>query len=868
MVARVTARLARIGLLALSSVLAASPLHAQRLPSPVPISSWGPNGSVAALARSGDRVFLSGSFSYVGPPSGGLATIDADDDADVRTVSPLPGFVEHLEADGQGGWLAIVAPFVGQPVRLMRLDAAGAPVPQWVEPIFATRSPDFRPRPLAVAVAGARVFVAGTFSTVNGVTRRGLAALDLATGAVLPWDPRIDERPGTNTDHVGLIAVSDGVVYAAQGIASVGGVARNDTAGFTVDSATLTPFAPAACAGQYASADVLRASAGRVYRRCLPGLGGTAATYEALDASGVPLPSWTSPAGVWRLLLATPTAVYVAHDTQRMLALDPLTGAPLPWANPQVDAAAAVAAGGRIYVLGTFGARTPHRVGAIDPATGAVLDWSQTCDVSQALAADGQRVAVGTQSLGGVNASGFAAIDLATGRPAPVPPVDGSVVAMHAFGDIVVAVVTEGTGQRLRAFSASTATWFPWALPIDGSVAVMTATERALYVGGFLRALGGVPTPGLGAVDLATGAVTPLSASPISSVIALGASQGILYAFGTASSTASPTVAIDTNTGQRRGFAPSPPPGRVAGFAFAPGRVLTVGSVNDPLMAAEWFALDGGPPIDVGNAAVLDFEGWNVSQSGNVIAVTGRRINMPRAAILDAASGRAAAWDPGTGEYASFSNVLVTRGYVVLAGGFFAAGGRPAFNLAIFPSRRVTAPTSVIGAVSGFTATVRWQPGAAPTATSYVVEAGTAPGAADLARFSVGGATEVSGTLPPGRYYVRVYGVDDEGESVPSDEVALEVPSGLPLPAAPGTLTSAVNGTVVTLAWGAASGATSYLIEAGSASGATDIGAFPLAGTGTSFSAEVPAGTYHVRLRGVNAAGAGPPSNEVVVVVP
>jgi hypothetical protein len=203
----------------------------------------------------------------------------------------------------------------------------------------------------------------------------------------------------------------------------------------------------------------------------------------------------------------------------------------------------------------------------------------------------------------------------------------------------------------------------------------------------------------------------------------------------------------------------------------------------------------------------------------------------------------------------------------VLSGQLYAAGGRPAFNLAIFPSLRVTAPTAVTAAVSGFTATVRWQPGAAPAATSYVVEAGTAPGAADLARFSVGAATEVSGTLPPGRYYVRVYGVDDEGESVASEEVLLQVPSGVALPAAPGTLSSGVNGPVVTLAWGAAGGATSYVIEAGSISGAADIGSFPLAGTGTSFSAAVPTGTYYVRLRGVNAAGIGPPSNEVVVVV-
>lgn len=857
-------------LAAVCLLVTATPLRAQRLPSTTPVPSWGPNGYVGSLVRSGDRVFLSGSFSYLGPPSGGLATIDAADAADVRTVPSLPGFVEFVESDGQGGWLALVQPFRGQSARLIRLDATGAPRAQWVEPVFTTRSPDFAPRPLAVAVAGPRVFVAGTFSTVNGVTRRGLVALDLATGAVLAWDPRIDEQPGTNTDHVGLLAVSGGVVYAAQGIASVGGVARDGAAGFDVETAALTSFAPAPCSGQYASADSLRASAGRVYRRCLPGIGGAALVYEALDASGVPLPTWTPPAGVFRLLLATPTAVYVAHDTSRMLALDPLTGVAMPWGNPAVDATAAVVAGDRLHAIGIFGATLPRCVGAIDIATGALLDWSQTCDNPRSLATDGQRVAVATFSMGGVAAPGFAAIDLRTGRVAPVPAAgDVGVGPLHAFGDVVVAVVTGAAGQRLRAFSASTATWFPWELPVGGSIVTMTADERTLYVGGPLSALGGVPASGLSAVDLATAAATPRSASPINSMVALGASQGILYAFGATGAAEWPTVAIDTRTGHRRGFAPSPPPGRIAGFAFAPGRVLTVGAVNDPLVAAEWYALDGGPPIDVGNAAVLDFEGWSVSQSGNVIAVTGRRISSPRAAILDAATGRAAAWDPGAGDTAySFANVLATPGFIVLTGQFFTAGGRPSFNLAIFPSARVTAPTAVTGSVSGFAATVQWQPGPSPSATSYVVEAGTAPGAADIGRFAVGAATSVTGTLPAGRYYVRVYGVDDEGESVASNDVVLDVPAGITAPGVPGPLTATVNGGTVTLSWGAASGATSYVIEAGSVSGATDVGAFPLAGAGTSFSAPVPAGTYYVRLRGVNAVGTGPPSNEVVVTVP
>jgi len=61
---------------------------------------------------------------------------------------------------------------------------------------------------------------------------------------------------------------------------------------------------------------------------------------------------------------------------------------------------------------------------------------------------------------------------------------------------------------------------------------------------------------------------------------------------------------------------------------------------------------------------------------------------------------------------------------------------------------------------------------------------------------------------------------------------------------------------------------TGYLIESGSASGLSDIEkGIPTATP--SFSAEkVGPGTYYVRVRAVNAAGSGPPSNESVLVVP
>ena len=107
--------------------------------------------------------------------------------------------------------------------------------------------------------------------------------------------------------------------------------------------------------------------------------------------------------------------------------------------------------------------------------------------------------------------------------------------------------------------------------------------------------------------------------------------------------------------------------------------------------------------------------------------------------------------------------------------------------------------------------------------------------------------------------------------SCPAPRVsALGVSTGELVTTPPGNLTRTVQGTTVLLGWGAPPGSqpTSYVIEAGSASGASNITVFD---TGTAATAltvnNVPAGTYFVRVRGKDAAGTGPASNEVTVVV-
>jgi hypothetical protein len=192
-------------------------------------------------------------------------------------------------------------------------------------------------------------------------------------------------------------------------------------------------------------------------------------------------------------------------------------------------------------------------------------------------------------------------------------------------------------------------------------------------------------------------------------------------------------------------------------------------------------------------------------------------------------------------------------------------------------------PTNLTASATGSTVTLSWS---APAVTSplmermtfgppatYIIEAGSATGAANLANFSTGNlATSMSASgVANGTYFVRVRAANAVGVSGPSNEVPLTVGQALTPPGPPGNLVAAATGSTVTLSWAApASGGapTTYVVEAGNATGLANLAAFPTGNLATVLSAPgVANGTYYVRVRAGNAAGISSPSNEAQVTV-
>jgi len=183
------------------------------------------------------------------------------------------------------------------------------------------------------------------------------------------------------------------------------------------------------------------------------------------------------------------------------------------------------------------------------------------------------------------------------------------------------------------------------------------------------------------------------------------------------------------------------------------------------------------------------------------------------------------------------------------------------------------APTGLVSTVTGSTVVLRWvAPATYPTA-SYVIEAGSGSGLTDLASFDTGNvlSTYTASSVPQGVYFVRVRARTSSGlASAATNEAIITVGAeSCPASQPPSGLSAVVDGSTVALNWRAASTGGSYVIEAGSVPGASDLASFDTQSPATSYTAfGVGNGTYYVRLRGTNSCGArSTASNEILVNV-
>jgi hypothetical protein len=164
---------------------------------------------------------------------------------------------------------------------------------------------------------------------------------------------------------------------------------------------------------------------------------------------------------------------------------------------------------------------------------------------------------------------------------------------------------------------------------------------------------------------------------------------------------------------------------------------------------------------------------------------------------------------------------------------------------------------------------LEWTPVGTTPIIEYLLEVGTAPGASDLTNSSVGLATSQAATVEGGVFHARVRGRVSTTDSVVSNEVVFStlMPTCAGPPATPPqpVQTGFTSSGQLTLSWGAAAGATSYLVQIGTTPGGSDL-LHQNVGPNQGMTSTVSAGfTGYARVFGVNACGSSAASPQLVI---
>lgn len=477
------------------------------------IKTWNPNanGAVRAMKLAGTTLYVGGDFSGAGSIGGAarnriaaLNTLLDTGNATSWDPNTGSGSVRALDIVGNIVYAGGTFTTIGGQTRngLAALDATQNTnnVTQW----FPNPSP--AGSVYSLAASGSTVYVGGDFTSIGGAPRNRIAALDAnaTMNHATAWNP-------SATNRVSALATWNGVVSAVGSFDSAGGLRRGNIAAIDVQTGAANEWNPNV-SGVVQSVDV---SASSIF------VGGN---FNAIGGQG----------------------------RSNLGAIDLETGLPTGW-NPTANNIVNVLriSGDTVYIAGYFitvNNQARSRLASISTTTGVLTDWNpQASDTVRAMAILGSTVYVGGDFLQVFNMNRFriAAIDAFTGVPTNWNPGVNNGLTINTLAAVNGVVYACGTftsigGQFRNGLAALDATVntnnvLPWNPdPQPPSVGLVVANAQTAYVGGDFTTIGGVPRSRIAALTPGGMTATALPWNPNANVgaSAIFVSDNTIYAGG------------------------------------------------------------------------------------------------------------------------------------------------------------------------------------------------------------------------------------------------------------------------------------------------------------------------------------------------
>lgn len=906
------------GVLACTSMLLAATVgHAQVHDQPR--EGWSVLGQVFDMVRVDNTIYAAGASNLA--VAGANQEVERlvllnpttvfPSDASLMMDVPEDGAVNAIVGDGGTGW------YVGGSFSRVGSTERAALAHLTATSLDTSFAPAFNGGVFAMAKQGSTLYVVGIFTTVNGQARGGGAAFNLATGALLPWDPQLNVQQGVRVPNT--IAVAGSTAFIGGSFTTASGTARQ---GFAAVDATTGALlgAPAPVLNAGGSVNVLLLSGNTLYvGGGFTSLDGTArANLAAIDATtGAVLPFQADAGGAVRALLLDGSSLYVGGGFFNIGGIGRVALARVNAGTGAVDSWTMNVTGGLVttllksdatlYVGGGFThVAGEQRVGgaAVTIATSTLLPWNPGLAGgvnALELATTGEIVAGGGFThVAAVPRSGVAALDIVTNELLPFSiTTNGNVRGIAVVGNTLYLAGQFNlvNGQFRSGFAAVdrlSGALLPWAPNASGSIGGVSGGRSVVVVGGtaylggyFTTLVGGAARTGFAAVDATTGAVSDTIADTSGGGIhKLVVSGQTLYAGGTFTGIAGQArqylAAFDVSAA-----APALQP---LSIALASGGTTAVNSmkvVGSTIYLAGFFGSVNGTSrshaaaIAASDGALTPFapllsgQAFDVDVLDGVAYLTGSFINVngafrPTLAAVSATTGANLPFAPDLPGVAN-RVIAMPEGIIQGSSAFGGAlrffprtglGGRPG---------RPTAPTAFIFGEGLF---LTWAP---PTVggdvTGYRLEVGTGPGLANVATFPTPADNTsffYSGAVPVAQFYARVRAVSAAGPGLASPEMAFTtgVAACRGMSYGP-SLLSTVTGGNVSLSWPTPPlfpGALTFTLSAGTTSGSSNIGTFALGATNT-FAAAAPPGAYFLRLSARGPCGVPAPAAEMLLSV-